>query len=103
MAEVSLAAIVDPEADLLLMVKPQFEVGRDRVGKKGIVRDPELRAEAVREVCRAAARHGLGAVSVSASGLPGPGGNVEYFVWLRVGEQLVGEDEIKRAVQEGPR
>lgn len=70
-------------ADLLPMVKPQFEVGKDRVGSGGVVRDPALRAEVVRDVAAAAAKLGLRTRGVVASPLPGPSGNVEYFLWLR--------------------
>ena len=67
------------------MVKPQFEVGKDRVGKGGVVRDPELRAEAVAAVAERAAGLGWGARAVARSPLPGPSGNVEFFLWLRRG------------------
>jgi 23S rRNA (cytidine1920-2'-O)/16S rRNA (cytidine1409-2'-O)-methyltransferase len=75
--------------DLVLMVKPQFEVGKDRVGPGGVVRDPALRAEAVIEVARAAERLGWGTAGVAASPLPGPAGNVEFFLWLRSGARPV--------------
>ncbi len=77
----ALAACTD--GDLVLMVKPQFEVGKERVGSGGVVRDPELRAEAVFDVARAAFALGLGTAGVTVSPLPGPSGNVEFFVWLR--------------------
>ena len=67
------------------MVKPQFEVGKERVGKGGVVRDPALRAEAVAMVADAAAARGWGARAVTVSPLPGPSGNVEFFLWLRRG------------------
>jgi 23S rRNA (cytidine1920-2'-O)/16S rRNA (cytidine1409-2'-O)-methyltransferase len=76
------------------MVKPQFEVGKDRVGKGGVVRDPNLRAQAVEAVARAAADRGWGARAVTTSPLPGPSGNIEYFLWLRHGAPLVGGAEI---------
>ncbi len=79
----ALAQCCAPGADLLPMVKPQFEVGKDRVGSGGVVRDPALRAEVVREVAAAAAKLGLRTLGVVASPLPGPSGNVEYFLWLR--------------------
>jgi 23S rRNA (cytidine1920-2'-O)/16S rRNA (cytidine1409-2'-O)-methyltransferase len=82
------------------MVKPQFEVGKDRVGKGGVVRDPVLRAEAVNAVAAAAARRGWGARAVTTSPLPGPSGNVEFFLWLRRGEATVTEAEIEEAVRE---
>jgi 23S rRNA (cytidine1920-2'-O)/16S rRNA (cytidine1409-2'-O)-methyltransferase len=79
----ALAACALPGADLLPMVKPQFEVGKDRLGSGGVVRNPELRADAVLEVLAAAEELGLHAHGVVASPLPGPSGNVEYFVRLR--------------------
>ncbi|MFJ4655951.1 TlyA family RNA methyltransferase [Nocardia sp. NPDC088792] len=79
----ALAACAAPGADLLPMVKPQFEVGKERVGSGGVVRAPALRAEVVREVAAAAAELGLRTLGVTASPLPGPSGNVEYFLWLR--------------------
>ncbi|RJK93112.1 TlyA family RNA methyltransferase [Vallicoccus soli] len=90
------------DADLALMVKPQFEVGRERLGQGGVVRDPQLRADAVRDVGAAAAALGLGAAGVVASPLPGPSGNVEYFLWLRRDAGALAEDDLRRAVREGP-
>lgn len=78
----ALARCCAPGADLLPMVKPQFEVGKDRVGSGGVVRDPELRADAVLAVATEAASHGLRTRGVVASPLPGPSGNVEFFLWL---------------------
>ena len=81
------------------MVKPQFEVGKDRVGRGGVVRDPALRAEAVATVAAAAAQRGWGARAVTVSPLPGPSGNVEFFLWLRFGEATVSEADIDLAVR----
>jgi 23S rRNA (cytidine1920-2'-O)/16S rRNA (cytidine1409-2'-O)-methyltransferase len=69
--------------DLVPMVKPQFEVVKDRVGAGGVVRDPELWAEAVRGVASCGAEVGFGVAGVTRSPLPGPAGNVEFFLWLR--------------------
>jgi 23S rRNA (cytidine1920-2'-O)/16S rRNA (cytidine1409-2'-O)-methyltransferase len=96
-------ACVTPDADYAMMVKPQFEVGRERVGQGGVVRDPGLRKEAVRGVAEYAATLGLGVLGVAASPLPGPSGNVEYFLWLRSGAPPLAEDDLARAVAEGPR
>lgn len=93
---------VAPGADYAIMVKPQFEVGKDRVGAGGVVRDPELRAEAVRGVAAHAATLGLGVLGVTASPLPGPSGNVEYFLWLRAGAPALDEADLAKAVEEGP-
>ncbi|WP_222269485.1 TlyA family RNA methyltransferase [Modestobacter marinus] len=91
-----------PGADLLPMVKPQFEVGRDRLGAGGVVRDPALRADAVLTVARAAAALGWGTAGVVASPLPGPAGNVEFFLWLRQDAAPPDQADVDRAVQEGP-
>ncbi len=105
---ISLELVLDPlisvtaqDGDLTLMVKPQFEVGKGRVGKGGVVREPELREEAVRSVASAAAARGWGARAVTVSPLPGPSGNVEFFLWLRRGEQTVPDEVIHRTVWEG--
>ncbi|MEV7107114.1 TlyA family RNA methyltransferase [Streptomyces atroolivaceus] len=99
----ALARCAAPDADLVLMVKPQFEVGKERLGSGGVVRSPELRAEAVREVARRAGLLGLGVQGVTASPLPGPSGNVEYFLWLRAGAPALDPADVDRAVAEGPR
>lgn len=78
----ALARAAAPDADLLLMVKPQFEVGRARLGNGGVVRETALHAESVRTVSAAAADLGLDTWAVVPSPLPGPSGNVEYFIAL---------------------
>ena len=98
----ALTACARTDADLLPMVKPQFEVGRQRLGAGGVVRDPQHRADAVRAVADAAAALGWGTAGVVASPLPGPAGNVEFFLWLRRDAGPPVEDDIRRAVQEGP-
>ena len=91
-----------PDADLLPMVKPQFEVGRERLPAGGVVRDPALRAEAVRQVARQAAGLGLGVRGVTASPLPGPSGNVEFFLWLTAAAPPLEEKALLEAVAAGP-
>lgn len=104
----AIAASLREGADLLPMVKPQFEVGKDRLGQGGVVRSPQLRAGVTREVAEFAVTLGLSCKAVVASPLPGPSGNVEYFLWLvkdggaaaPAGEELA--EMIDRAVKEGP-
>jgi 23S rRNA (cytidine1920-2'-O)/16S rRNA (cytidine1409-2'-O)-methyltransferase len=98
----ALAACTAPDGDLALMVKPQFEVGKERVGSGGVVRDPQLRAEAVLDVAAVAAGLGLGVAGVAASPLPGPSGNVEFFVWFRRGAALADPDRVRAVVAAGP-
>ncbi len=90
-----------PGADLLPMVKPQFEVGREALGRGGVVRDPAQREAAVIEVARSAAELGLGTAGVVASPLPGPSGNVEYFLHLRADAGPPDPALVRRAVEEG--
>jgi len=78
----AVAGVVAPGGTIVALVKPQFEVGRGRVGKGGVVRDPGLRAEAVASVRAAAERLGLTVDGEAESVLPGPKGNREVFLWL---------------------
>jgi 23S rRNA (cytidine1920-2'-O)/16S rRNA (cytidine1409-2'-O)-methyltransferase len=80
-----------PGADVLVLVKPQFEVGRDQVGKGGVVRDEALRAAAVDRVRRSAEALGYRQESQADSRLPGPKGNREIFLWLRATDSLQGD------------
>lgn len=98
----ALASVANSAADLLLMVKPQFEVGRERLGAGGVVRERELRKDAVLAVADAAWQHGLGCVGIVASPLPGPSGNVEYFLWLRSGAPQISEIALDSALAKGP-
>jgi 23S rRNA (cytidine1920-2'-O)/16S rRNA (cytidine1409-2'-O)-methyltransferase len=98
----ALLGVSSPDADLLVMVKPQFEVGKDRLPSGGVVRDPALRREAVLGVADAAAELGLGVLGVTASPLPGPAGNVEYFLWLHRDVPLLSAADVDRAIEEGP-
>ncbi|MFF5085548.1 TlyA family RNA methyltransferase [Actinoplanes sp. NPDC000266] len=99
----ALAACTKDDGDLALMVKPQFEVGKDRVGAGGVVREWPLRAEAVLDVAAAAWELGLGTRGVTASPLPGPSGNVEFFVWFRRDAPQADRAEIEGVVAAGPK
>ncbi len=104
----AIAACMSEGADLLPMVKPQFEVGKDRLGAGGVVRSPQLREEVTLAIAQEAAKHGLSTKGVVASPLPGPSGNVEYFLWLIKdgGKQAPSSDTlaamVATAVKEGP-
>ena len=87
---------------MVLMVKPQFEVGRSNLGKNGVVRDLTLHASAVHDVCTAAYELGWGTRGVAASPLPGPAGNVEYFCWLRTDADAPRRADIEAAIAAGP-
>jgi 23S rRNA (cytidine1920-2'-O)/16S rRNA (cytidine1409-2'-O)-methyltransferase len=98
----ALTSCASPDADFVLLVKPQFEVGKGRVGAGGVVRDPGLRAAAVAGVADAAAASGLGVAGIAASPLPGPAGNVEYFLWLRRGAPPLDNGQLEAVIAEGP-
>jgi 23S rRNA (cytidine1920-2'-O)/16S rRNA (cytidine1409-2'-O)-methyltransferase len=103
----ALVSCASDDADIVPMVKPQFEVGKELVGAGGVVSDPQLRAAAVLAVSGRAAELGWHTVDVTASPLPGPSGNVEYFLHLRARSDhpLTGpalEHGVHRAVSEGP-
>lgn len=98
----ALVRVAKPTTDYLLMVKPQFEVGKDRLPSGGVVRDPALRRDVVIEVARGAEALGLGVQGVLASPLPGPAGNVEYFLWLHRAAPALEPMMVDRAIKEGP-
>jgi 23S rRNA (cytidine1920-2'-O)/16S rRNA (cytidine1409-2'-O)-methyltransferase len=98
----ALAACTADDGELLPMVKPQFEVGRERLGAGGVVRDAVLRVAALTEVAAAARALGLVLRGAVASPLPGPSGNVEYFLRLARSGSDAGDGVLAAAVEEGP-
>jgi 23S rRNA (cytidine1920-2'-O)/16S rRNA (cytidine1409-2'-O)-methyltransferase len=90
------------EGDIVLMIKPQFEVGKANLGKNGVVRDPRMHADAVHHVCLAASELGWGTRALAPSPLPGPAGNVEYFCWLRTDAAEPVEQAAADVVASGP-
>ena len=98
----ALLAASRPDADLVLLVKPQFEAPRARVERGGVVRDPAVWNEAMAAVATAYREAGCGLVGATASPLTGPAGNREFFLHLRRGSSDAGDHAIARAVQEAP-
>ncbi len=96
-----LAALLDRDGDVVLLVKPQFEVGLGLLGKRGVVRSARERHDAVRGVCRVADQVGLGTLDVMPSPLRGTKGNQEYLVWVtpREAGRLAPADLERRIVQ----
>jgi 23S rRNA (cytidine1920-2'-O)/16S rRNA (cytidine1409-2'-O)-methyltransferase len=98
----ALVSVLKPTGDALLMVKPQFEVGKVLLGPGGVVSENSLRIDAVNKIANKAFELGLGMAGVVASPLPGPSGNVEYFLWLNRSASAPQLTAIEKAVQEGP-
>ena len=98
----ALVDVCDQGGDMVLMVKPQFEVGRANLGKNGVVREPALHANALHAVCRRAYELGWGTRAFAPSPLPGPAGNVEYFCWLRTDAGAPDLRDAEAAVATGP-
>ncbi|QTG74681.1 TlyA family RNA methyltransferase [Trueperella pecoris] len=101
----ALVRCASASADFLLMVKPQFEIGKDRLGAGGVVRDPAQHVETVLKVAQSARREGLAIQAVAPSPLPGPAGNVEYFLHMLAGGVDLGdnlEQAVEKAVASGP-
>ena len=94
----NLLALTTPAAGFVLLVKPQFEAGRARLGKGGIVREPAVHEAVLREVVDGLDRQGLGVAAVVASPLRGADGNVEFFVQARRGAATIADGEIARVV-----
>jgi len=89
------AATADDRRELVVLVKPQFEVGRDRVGKGGVVRDPGAHQEAIERVIVAASELQLQPAGLIASPITGPAGNHEYLLWLCGGPEAGSQDQHK--------
>jgi 23S rRNA (cytidine1920-2'-O)/16S rRNA (cytidine1409-2'-O)-methyltransferase len=98
----SLLALTTPDAEFVLLVKPQFEAGRARVGKGGIVRDPDVHPSVLREVREGLGGAGLFVVDVMPSPLTGADGNVEFFVRCDAHGPALDDDRLDAAVMESP-
>jgi 23S rRNA (cytidine1920-2'-O)/16S rRNA (cytidine1409-2'-O)-methyltransferase len=86
--------------DALVLVKPQFEVGRGRIGRGGVVRDPALRRAAIVSVAESARADGAAVLGFASSGLPGPAGNRETFAWLAENGRPGGVEDLDAAARE---
>lgn len=99
------AGWLSPRGQLVALVKPQFEAGREQVGKGGVVRDPAVHRQVLRQVIDAAGESGLRPAGLIRSPLTGPKGNVEFLLWLRMDIERPGtapEQLIESALDVGP-
>lgn len=93
-----LVTVSDTDADFVLLVKPQFEVGKGHVGKGGVVRESAAHAWSIRTVATAAAELGLGVAGLRRSPLPGPSGNIEFVLWLRRGASELDDQQVQEVL-----
>lgn len=93
-------AAAAPAFDALVLVKPQFEAGREHVGRGGVVRDPDVRRAALVSVGEAARALGASVLGFASSGLPGPKGNLETFAWLAEGGRAGAATDVEAAARE---
>jgi 23S rRNA (cytidine1920-2'-O)/16S rRNA (cytidine1409-2'-O)-methyltransferase len=75
--------LLKPVAQIVALIKPQFEAGKEQVGKGGVVRDPRIHRRVIEEVAGLAGELGLGVAGLTVSPAPGPAGNVEFLIWLQ--------------------
>ena len=87
----ALRPLLAERADLVCLIKPQFEAGKGKVGKKGVVRDPKVHLEVLEQFLRHAAESALTVKGITYSPIKGPEGNIEYLGWLTT---AAGENEI---------
>ena len=86
-------AILSPEGEMVCLIKPQFEAGREKVGKKGVVRDKKVHEEVVRDVTGMASGLGFEVLGLEYSPIRGPEGNIEYLMYLRKAASEPGAEE----------
>jgi 23S rRNA (cytidine1920-2'-O)/16S rRNA (cytidine1409-2'-O)-methyltransferase len=99
----AVSALAGEDADVVLLVKPQFEVGKGQVSRGGVVTDPALWVQAVDRIVSAAAGHGLGARGLLASPLRGASaGNVEFLLWLQRGPATMPDAALEQALANIP-
>ncbi|MGI5838995.1 MAG: TlyA family RNA methyltransferase [bacterium] len=86
--------LLSPAGRIIALVKPQFEAGRENVGKKGVVRDPAVHSAVLTSICRFARENGFGVVDLTFSPLKGPQGNIEFFLHLSVTSDPAADDVV---------
>lgn len=91
-------ALLRPDGQMVCLIKPQFEAGKDRVGKKGVVRDPAVHADVLREFLRYAPECGFGVLGLDYSPIRGPEGNIEYLAWMQKDAESAAVPDIEAIV-----
>lgn len=98
-----LAALLEEGGQVVSLVKPQFEAGREKVGKKGVVRDPAVHLEVLERYMTHAEEAGLTVLGLTYSPIRGPEGNIEYLGFLQKGGRAAPELDLKALVEESHR
>ena len=91
-------ALLKPEGEMVCLIKPQFEAGRDKVGKKGVVRDKKVHEEVIRNVIGYALSEGFAILEVEGSPIKGPEGNIEYLLYLSKNKEKDNSEKILLSV-----
>ncbi len=96
--------LLKPGGEMVCLIKPQFEAGREKVGKNGVVRDPAVHREVIEKVAAHASQIGFSVLDLDYSPIKGPEGNIEYLLWLRKGtegpsDQPLGAESIREIVE----
>lgn len=94
-------ALLKPEGEIAALIKPQFEAGRDKVGKKGVVREPKVHAEVIRKIASFSRSQELVPIALTYSPVKGPEGNIEYLIKLSLDgqqEDTITEEKILQVV-----
>lgn len=99
----AVSALLAENGDMLCLIKPQFEAGREKVGKKGVVRDPKVHLEVLRGFMEFFPQAGLTVMGLSFSPICGPEGNIEYLCWLKKGAHPAPEPDPERVVEQSHR
>ena len=94
----AVCSLLEPHGQMVCLVKPQFEAGKEKVGKKGVVRDPAVHEEVLHEFLRYAPESGFGVRGLDFSPIRGPEGNIEYLAWLEKGAESIPEPDIAELV-----
>lgn len=94
----ALKGILKPDADIICLIKPQFEAGKDKVGKKGVVRDIGVHREVVRDILDFCREHQLSCHGLDYSPIRGPEGNIEFLLWLKNSDNNTLEPDVDAVV-----
>ena len=95
----AIAAVLKPQGHVVCLIKPQFEAGKEKVGKKGVVRDPEVHLEVLQNFLGHAKESGFTVLDLTYSPIRGPEGNIEYLGYLELGEWVEKEFDLSALVE----